>query len=139
MRFREKLARFFYGRYGADALYYALFAVYIILWGVLLFVWNPTARIIISTLQTAVFVLMILRVFSRNIYKRRRENEAFLKAFRPVKNFFILTKNRIRDAKDFRYRKCPHCKAVLRLPKRKGKHPVICPRCKKRFMAKVLF
>ena len=139
MRFRDKLARFFYGRYGADSLYYALFVAYLILWVILIFVWNPIARISLSLLQTAVFVFMIYRVLSRNIYKRRRENEAFLKAFRAVKNFFILTKNRIRDIKDFRYRKCPHCKAMLRLPKRKGEHPVVCPRCKQRFTAKVRF
>lgn len=139
MRFREKLARFFYGRYGADQLYYALFALYFILWGILLFVGFWPVRLVLSLLQTAVLVFMIYRVLSRNIYKRRRENEAFLKVFRPVKNFFILTKNRIRDMKNFRYRKCPHCKAMLRLPKRKGEHPVVCPRCKQRFTAKVLF
>ena len=139
MRFREKLARFFYGRYGADALYYALFATYFIIWAILFFIGNPIARIILSVLQTAILVIMIMRVFSRNIYKRQLENQAFLKAFKPVKNFFILTKNRIRDFKSFRYRKCPHCKAMLRLPKRKGAHPVICPRCKQRFTAKVLF
>lgn len=139
MRFRDKLARFFYGRYGADQLYYGLFALYFILWGVLLFVDNFIARIVLSLLQTAVLVFMIYRVLSRNIYKRRRENEAFMKVFRSVKNFFVLTKNRIRDIKGYRYRKCPHCKAMLRLPKRKGEHPVVCPRCKQRFTAKVLF
>ncbi len=139
MRFRDKLARFFYGRYGIDSLYYALFATYFILWVILLFIGNPIIRIVLSLLQTAVLVFMIYRMLSRNIYKRRRENEIFLKLFKPVKSFFILTKNRIRDAKSFRYRKCPHCKAMLRLPKRKGNHPVICPRCKQRFTAKVLF
>ena len=139
MRFRDRLARFFYGRYGADALYYFLFAVYFILWFILLFVGNLSIRIALSLLQTAVLVLMILRVLSRNIYKRRRENEVFLKLFRPFKDFFVLTKNRLRDIRTHRYRKCPHCKAMLRLPRRKGKHPVICPRCKQRFIAKVLF
>lgn len=139
MRFRDKLARFFYGRYGADSLYYFLLALYFVLWFVLLFIGNFFIRIFLSLLQTAVLVLMIYRVLSRNVYKRRRENEIFLKLFQPFKSFFILTKNRIRDIKSFRYRKCPHCKAMLRLPRRKGNHPVICPRCKKRFIAKVLF
>jgi len=139
MRFRDRLARFFYGRYGTDALYYFLFGVYFVLWGALLFIGIPPVRLILSILQNCVFVWMIFRVFSRNTYKRRQENEAFLGFFKTIKNFFILTKNRIRDVKGFRYRKCTHCKAMLRLPKRKGEHPVICPRCKKRFIAKIRF
>jgi hypothetical protein len=34
---------------------------------------------------------------------------------------------------------CPHCKANLRLPRKKGKHSVVCPRCKERFEVKNLF
>ena len=137
MQFREKLARFFYGRYGIDQLYYALFVLYFILWGVQLFVPLLPVRIGIYVLQAALLFWMTFRMLSKNVYKRRRENEAFMKVFRPVKNFFVLTKNRIRDVKGFRYRKCPHCKATLRLPKRKGEHSVICPRCKKRFTVKI--
>ena len=137
MQFREKLARFFYGRYGIDQLYYALFVLYFILWGVQLFVPLLPVRIGIYVLQAALLFWMTFRMLSKNVYKRRRENEAFMKIFRPVKNLFVLTKNRIRDVKGFRYRKCPHCKATLRLPKRKGEHSVICPRCKKRFTVKI--
>lgn len=139
MRFRDRLARFFYGRYGIDSLYYALFISYFVLWFALLFVGYYPARLLLYAVQAAVLFFMFFRMLSKNHYRRRRENEAFLKIWRPVKNFFVLTKNRIRDIKGYRYRKCPHCKATLRLPKRKGEHPVICPRCKKRFTAKVRF
>lgn len=139
MRFRDKLARFFYGRYGVDSLYYALFITYFVIWTVLLFIRYIPVRLALYGIQSLVLFFLIFRVFSKNIYARRRENEAFLKIWRPVKGFFVLTKNRIRDHKNFRYRKCTHCKAVLRLPKRKGAHPVICPRCKQRFIAKVRF
>ena len=81
--------------------------------------------------------LMFFRCFSKNIYARRRENEFFKNIFKKIKNFFVLQKNRIRDIKGYRYRKCPHCKAMLRLPKRRGRHTVICPRCKKRFEVKI--
>ena len=111
--------------------------LYFILWGVQLFVPLLPVRIGIYVLQAALLFWMTFRMLSKNVYKRRRENEAFMKIFRPVKNLFVLTKNRIRDVKGFRYRKCPHCKATLRLPKRKGEHSVICPRCKKRFTVKI--
>lgn len=139
MSFRDRLIRFFSGRYGIDSLYYALFIFYLVLWTVLLFIRPLPVRLALYGVQAIVLFFMLYRVLSKNIYKRRRENDAFLKIWRPVKGFFILTKNRIRDIKGFRYRKCPHCKAMLRLPKRKGEHSVICPRCKKRFMAKVRF
>lgn len=139
MSFRDKLARFFYGRYGTDGLYYVLMIFYFVLWTVLIFIDPLPVRIVIYSLQALILFWMFFRVFSRNTYKRRRENDAFFGFFRRIKNFFVLTKNKIRDAKTHRYRKCTHCKAVLRLPKRKGEHPVICPRCKKRFIAKVRF
>lgn len=139
MSFRDKLARFFYGRYGIDQLYYALFILYFIVWGVQLFVDFLPVRIGLYILQGAILFWMFFRIFSRNVTGRRKENNAFLKVWNPIKNFFILTKNRIRDIKGYRYRKCPHCKAMLRLPKRKGEHSVICPRCKERFVAKVRF
>ncbi len=140
MRFRERLARFMYGRYGTDSLYYFLFVLYFVLWIVQLFLYAfPPVYITIYALQLITLFYMTYRAFSRNIYKRRRENEAFLKVWKPVKGFFILQKNKIRDFKHYRYRKCTHCKATLRLPKRKGAHPVICPRCNRRFTAKVRF
>ncbi len=139
MRFRDKLTRFLYGRYGVDQLYFALFIFYFVIWTVLLFVRFTPVRIGLYALQALDLFWMVFRVLSKNIHARRKENNAFLKIWNPTKNFFILTKNRIRDHKNYRYRKCPHCKAMLRLPKRKGSHPVVCPRCKKRFTAKVRF
>ncbi|MFR2916862.1 MAG: hypothetical protein ACLTKQ_08005 [Acutalibacteraceae bacterium] len=35
------------------------------------------------------------------------------------------------------FKKCPGCKAVLRLPRKKGKHTVNCPHCHKNFTVHV--
>ena len=35
------------------------------------------------------------------------------------------------------YRRCPGCRVTLRLPKRKGKHTVVCPKCGRRFEVKI--
>lgn len=124
-----------YGRYGADTLskvtmwvYSGVILTYMILW--LVFQGNTTASVIISVsyfvISTALVYWMFFRMFSRNIYKRRKENEKFC-------GFFKLCKNKWKDRKTHVYRKCPKCKAVLRLPKAKGKHTVVCPRCKNRF------
>ena len=122
-----------YGRYGSDALGKFLLWVYLI-WMlafsvVLLFVdsiWFSLAYWIVSA---ALVIWIMSRLFSKNIAARRKENERFC-------NFFKLIKNKHRDRKTHVYRKCPECKVVLRLPKSKGKHFVVCPRCKNRFKVK---
>lgn len=132
-KFKNKLYRFMYGRYGGDTLNKILiwvYAIWIILCSVIslftdsiwfsLFYW-------ISTLALVFWIFF--RMFSRNITARRRENDRFC-------GFFKLRRNKFRDRKTHVYRKCPHCKAVLRLPKSRGKHFVVCPRCKTRFEVK---
>ena len=138
MRLRDRLARFFWGRYGVDGLYYGLFALYVVIWIAQLFVRDKeVVAAALAILGTLVIAVMVFRVLSRNIPRRRRENEIFMKAFGSVKSFFLLQKNKIRDRKDFIYRKCPACKATLRLPRRTGEHTVRCPRCSHRFDIKV--
>lgn len=139
MRFRDRLQRFFRGRYGVDGLYYAMLISYCVISLIMCFPINKYVRLALSALQLLLIFFTFFRALSRDHAKRRKENEAFMKVFRPLRDFFLLQKNRIRDVKDFRYRKCPHCKAWLRLPKRKGEHPVVCPRCKERFTVKVRF
>lgn len=137
--FREKLARFMYGRYGNDSLGNFMLALYLVLAVVSLFVRHSIAATVIKLILAALIVLIFLRMFSRNHYARRKENEIFKKLWRPVKNEAILTKNRLRDIKGYRYRKCHHCRAVLRLPRKRGKHTVKCPGCGERFGVRVIF
>lgn len=133
--FKEKLIRFMYGRYGVDQLYYGLFVFYFVL-----LVFNAFLRWPIFTiLMTADLVWIVFRMMSRNYAARRRENEVFLKLWNPIKDFFKLTWNRIRECRTHVYHKCPHCKAVLRLPRKKGAHTVRCPRCHDSFEMKVHF
>ena len=132
-KIKERLYRFMYGRYGGDTLNKVLIWVYAIwviafrivelfsnsIW-VSLFYWVSSASL---------FFWIMFRMLSRNIYARRKENEAFC-------GFFKLRRNKFRDRKTHVYRKCPKCRAVLRLPKAKGKHFVVCPRCQNRFRVK---
>ncbi len=137
--FKNKLYRFMYGRYGGDTLNKVLLWVYVFVvvayWVASLLI-SPTALrtkqilwlcyILVSTL---LIVWIFFRMFSRNIVKRRQENDRFC-------GFFKLLRNRARDRKTHVYRKCPQCRAVLRLPRAKGRHYVVCPRCRKRFRVK---
>ncbi|MBR2848114.1 MAG: hypothetical protein IKB87_01510 [Clostridia bacterium] len=132
---KYKLAAFMYGRYGTDALYYALFAVWFLLHVLFAF----TGEWIFTALSFSVLLFMTYRVFSKNTSRRRKENEAFLKLWRPIAAWWKLGLCRIRDARTAVYRKCPQCKAVLKLPRRRGRHTTNCPRCAHRFDVQVLF
>ena len=135
-KFKYKLQRFFYGRYGSDTLNNVLLGSYIFIilaYAIGSLFIRPEAvktKLLLSllyyVLTITLFILIFFRMFSRNIVKRRRENERFC-------GFFRLRKNKFRDRKTHVYRKCPNCRAVLRLPHAKGKHNVVCPRCKNRF------
>ena len=129
-KFKSRLYRFMYGRYGADTLGNVLLVTYFIILALHTFigffwgnVWVDAAVWLVSS---ALAITVITRIFSRKIVKRRQENEKFC-------GFFRLIRNKIRDRKTHVYRKCPNCRAVLRLPRARGKHNVVCPRCKNRF------
>ncbi|MGN1048452.1 MAG: hypothetical protein ACI4QZ_07565 [Eubacteriales bacterium] len=133
MKLKDKFARFMYGRYGIDELSRLMTVLFYLLIIINLFVRSS----IISVIALILVFLFTFRSFSRNIYKRRQENNRYLRLKKRVKDFFTLEKNRFRDRKTHIYRKCPKCRAVLRLPKEKGKHTVRCPRCGGGFDIKV--
>lgn len=131
-KLKNWLRKTFTGVYGIDNLYFVLFGVAFFLIIINLFFRSW----IIYIPLTAVFGFMIFRAMSHNYKARRRENDWFFGVVRKVKNFFKLQKNRFKDRKTHVYKKCPKCKAVLRLPKAKGKHTAVCPRCQNHFAVK---
>ena len=132
-KFTDKVIRFMYGRNGNDQLNRALFWVYFIL---------LLANIIFKStvlwiLELLLVILYMFRFLSRNIYRRQKENRAFLKIWNKISGYFKLQRNKIRDRKTHVYRKCSHCRATLRLPKKKGKHTVRCPKCNQTFSVNI--
>jgi hypothetical protein len=126
---------FFYGRNGMDAFGYTTWALSFIIMIVASFVAyaSEIAYFILFIIETALLVYTVFRAMSRNLVKRRRENAWILSVFAKIKGFFALQKNKFRDRKTHVYKKCPSCKKVLRLPKKKGEHTVNCPVCHNRF------
>lgn len=122
----DGLRRFMYGRYGTDKLNTALListlALLLIGWlgGRFLSGWLQ----IFSLLAYAPLIWSIIRTYSRNIDKRRRENAAYLG--------FV---NRLKD-RDNRYFRCPKCRQRVRVPRGKGKIAIRCPKCSERFVRK---
>jgi len=126
-----KFQRFMVGRYGMDDL--AKF-INILTWiSIILSLFNRK----FSYVSFILIIVNYLRIFSKKYNKRYNENQLFLKYTKGLRSFFKLTARRIRERKNYRFRTCPNCKKVLRLPNKKGKHTVNCPNCYKPFEVKI--
>ena len=131
MKFRQWLMRTMAGRYGVDQLNKALLWTYLAC---------AVAAIFFEPFYFATFALLVwmfFRIFSRNIYKRQSENQKYLRLIAKPRAWITLQQKKFADRKTHRYRTCPHCKATLRLPNRKGRHTVCCPKCKKDFEVRI--
>ena len=132
--FRRKLMSFMYGRYGIDELYYGLFAI----WAIIAIVNMFANSLLLYVIGLAAIGYMLFRSFSKNHEKRRRENVIFLKIWKPTKNWFTYQRDKIRDRKFARYRRCKHCRVIIKLPNKKGDHTVRCPKCGERFNVRII-
>ncbi len=128
MNFRYRLMQFMNGRYGVDGLFYILFGIASVLSIVNCF----TRSLVIQLIVYALVIFALFRIMSRNVEVRRRENQAFNKLKRGVLYKCSIYRQRKADYSHV-YKKCPRCRAVLRLPRRKGKHTTVCPKCNKEF------
>lgn len=130
------LARFMYGRNGADQLSLAMVWTGLILDIVGAFIKNDLINAILAAVSGVLLLLALLRIFSRNLQKRRAENAKFLeKVWWPLKRKFGQAKQQAQD-KDHKYFTCPNCAAVCRVPRGKGKIVITCPRCRTKIQGK---
>lgn len=132
MRFFYRLLSFMHGRYGIDETFYVLFGVSASLAITNLFLKLWQLQIIVYIISA----VAILRFFSKNKAARAKENRLFAGAFSKIISIHYTYKTRKAD-KTHIYKKCPNCKAVLRLPRRKGKHNTVCPKCHFEFSVRV--
>ena len=131
-KLRYNLQRFMYGRYGVDNFYrFITIIIYILL------IIGFISKKISFTLAALLFLIInTMRCFSKNINRRQRENQKYLNIKNTITSFFKLQVRKIKE-KDYTFKKCPHCKQTLRLPKKKGKHTVNCPKCHKDFEIRI--
>ena len=136
MKFRERVARFMQGRYGADQFSRFLsFAplVLLVLSIALGSVANGIPGTVLWLLALALMIFGLYRMFSKNIYKRQEENAKYLHISGKFTGFFRNLWQRIKDMRQYKYFKCPSCKATLRVPRHKGKVQITCKKCGERF------
>ena len=120
------------GRSGADQ--FSRFLSYVAL---ALIVANLFVRSsVLWILALLVLVYTYYRMFSKNVARRREENGRYLqlqyKLTGGVKNCL----DRWKQRKEFVFFRCPDCRAMLRVPRGKGRIRVTCRKCGNAFEKK---
>lgn len=127
MNIYNKINKFMYNRYGIDELYKFSFVLYLLVLIINIYFKNSY----LSLLEILLVFIMIYRSLSKNVKKRRKENQRYLKIKNIVWGLFKNIKRNIFD-KDYVYRKCHKCKRTLKLPipYERGIKYTTCPKCK---------
>ena len=133
------VARFMYGRNGVDQLNRALAAAYLILFFVGMLISNllksDALAYVFTVLENILVVILLFRTFSKNLYKRRAENQRWVNWWWRIKSNNAGAKARHAD-KDHKYFTCKQCKTICRVPVGKGKIIITCPKCRAQIQAK---
>ena len=126
-RIKWYLQKFMIGRNGRDELQT------ISLWIAIIFmVLSPmVTRLVkfplIDALAYGLVLYSIFRFCSKDVYKRREENQKFLREV----EFFKLRRSVRKTHKIYR---CKGCGRKIRIPKGRGKVEITCPLCGKKFI-----
>ena len=133
------IARFMYGRNGMDQLNRMLFWTYLVLWlaemVVSVTLKNRFVTDVFAVFLPVLMLYILFRMFSKNLYKRRAENQKWVNFAWRMKSGRESAAARRAD-KDHRYFTCKNCKTICRVPVGKGKIVITCPKCGAQINAK---
>ena len=130
--FRYRIYQFMQGRRGVDQ--YGRFLLLVAM--TFLIVSMFTLENLFYYLGLMIFIYAYYRIFSRNLYKRERENTWYLT------QKFRLTKGKSFRQKQYEWRyyayfKCPGCGQKMRAPRGKGTIKIKCHSCNTEFQKMV--
>lgn len=132
---RQKLARFMMGRNGQDQLNLFLTVVCLVLLVLSAFIRGGFGSFL-NGLALALLILSWFRMLSRNLPRRRAENERYLRRRYQVTGWLRRLKTRWEQRRDYRFFTCPSCHTTLRVPKGRGKIRIVCRKCGSSFTRK---
>ena len=95
-----------------------------------------TISLIFWLMAVGSLIWSYIRMFSRNTYKRRAENNAYLTIRYNLTRKLTGLKQRMQQKKYYRFYKCPRCGVTTRVPKGKGTIRITCPKCGEIFQRK---
>lgn len=122
---REKLARFMYGRYGADRL-----SKHLVMLGLILSIASMFTNMnVMSGLAFALILYAYFRIFSRNHAKRYAEGRAYEQFWQKVRQLPNRFTKEVAQRKTHRIYRCPSCRQRIRVPKGRGNVEIRCQKC----------
>ena len=128
-KIRNAMYRFMYGLNGMDQLNLALV---ILLLGMdlaaMLVRRLPLLYLVLYWGSMALWLVVLFRTFSKNLYKRRSENQKWVNWLWKFRSSQAGARERHAD-KDHKYFTCKNCKTICRVPAGKGKIVITCPKC----------
>ena len=133
-KLRCSLARFMYGRNGADQLCWAILIAELLLSLLSGLVRNQYFSAFAHYASLFLSVYLLFRLFSRNLTKRRAENARFMRWWAPKQSALRGMKARRAD-KAHKYVKCS-CGTYCRVPRGVGTIEMTCPKCGKKQIVK---
>lgn len=132
---RNWLRKVMTGRYGVDE-FSRFLNTTAMLSLVLSVLFNNGLSVLFLLLSFGSLIWNYIRMFSRNTYKRRAENNAYLTIRYNLTRKVSGLKQRMQQKKYYRFYKCPKCGITTRVPKGKGKIRITCPKCGEIFQRK---
>lgn len=132
---RNWLRKVMTGRYGVDE-FSRFLNTTAMLSLVLSVLFNNGLSVFFLLLSFGSLIWNYIRMFSRNTYKRRAENNAYLTIRYNLTRKVSGLKQRLQQKKYYRFYKCPKCGITTRVPKGKGKIRITCPKCGESFVRK---
>ena len=87
-------------------------------------------------LALLVLICTYYRVFSKNVARRREENGKYLQLKYKLTSGVKNRVDRWKQRKEFVFFRCPDCRAMLRVPRGKGRIRVTCRKCGNAFEKK---
>lgn len=127
-----RFQKFMYGRNGVDQL-----TVFTLLVGLIITILASVFRVSWLRIFYHLSVLVALyRMFSRNLNKRRLENQLFLRKLRRWTSWFRIQRKIVDERKTHKHFQCPNCKQRLRVPRGRGKITISCSKCGEKFSRK---
>lgn len=129
---KEKLRNFMSGRYGVDQ-----FSKFILGIAFVLILLSAVFRsFILEILSLTCLCFSYFRILSKNCQKRYSENTVYLTKKTKLLYFLTKQKDLMKQRKTHHIYQCPSCRQKIRIPRKKGKICITCPKCGHEFVKK---
>jgi hypothetical protein len=131
-KIKQSLRNFMANRNGVDPL-----SVVLVWGGLIIYLLSAIgSSTLLGMLSFVIYAYTIFRIFSRNREKRAQENRRYLALKTKYSTELKQARTRFKNRKQYKYFRCPNCKAWHKLPHNAGVVTVTCGRCHNNFTQK---